>query len=52
MRLRAKAWGRADCGWISGRVPLAMVGGFFASASISMFNPLMYTYTSENFPTR
>jgi putative MFS transporter len=37
-------------GWLPS-VPVITVAGFFASASISLFVPIMYTYTGENFPT-
>jgi putative MFS transporter len=37
-------------GWLAS-LPVVAAAGFFASASISLFIPLMYTYTGENFPT-
>ena len=37
-------------GWLPS-LPVITVAGFFASASISLFVPIMYTYTGENFPT-
>lgn len=37
-------------GWM-GSLPVVVAAGFFASASIALFIPLMYTYTGENFPT-
>lgn len=37
-------------GWLPS-LPVISAAGFLASASISLFVPIMYTYTSENFPT-
>jgi putative MFS transporter len=37
-------------GWMPS-VTVVTVAGFFASASISLFIPVMYTYTGESFPT-
>ena len=31
---------------------MLVVAGFFASATIGLFIPLLYTYTGENFPTK
>ena len=31
---------------------MLVVAGFFASATIGLFIPILYTYTGENFPTK
>ena len=48
----ALAWGGLllVVGWF-GSVPVITAAGFLASASVALFIPLMYTYTSESFPT-
>jgi putative MFS transporter len=48
----AAAWGGLllVVGWLPS-VPVMVGAGFLASASISLFIPVMYTYTGESFPT-
>jgi len=48
----AAAWGMLllVVGWLPS-IPVMVAAGFLASASISLFIPVMYTYTGESFPT-